>query len=141
MKDAQFQLVQLKQIEKDNYKTVEQLKNQLSRLKSDNKNLTELKEKEKAINDAWEKLSDLQSKQTEIGNRIYEYQKMFDFFESMDEFYYHSMVPIVSSITTKQINEQILVKAQSILNNIENWSYAFKLKYKLQSSSEIINQQ
>ena len=40
----------------------------------------ELKEKEKSINDAWEKLSDLQSKQTEIGNRMNEYENMFDYF-------------------------------------------------------------
>ena len=62
-------------------------------------------------------------------------------FESMDEFYYHSMVPIVSSITTKQLNEQILVKAQSIHDNIGNWLFAFRMKYKLQLSPEIVNNQ
>ncbi len=142
LKQAKEQLKELKAIEKLNYKKEQQLKAELEKLKLENKDLSELKAKEQEIEYKYEKLTDLYLRQSPASNRIDQYAQIFTFFDSMDEFYKNSMIPIVTSITTKELDvEEIVVKAQSILENVENWIFAFKQKYNLKSSSEIISYQ
>jgi DNA repair exonuclease SbcCD ATPase subunit len=142
--DLQAKPPQIKTIYKDNPELEASLQNkqrelqqktqQLNELQTKLSSLQSLQNKQSEIETTYRQIDELKKKMSVYRTEIEDTTKLLLFFDEMDKFISSQMFPVVSQYSISKLSEQTKIKANNIIENLNNWIFAFENKFKIKGN-------
>lgn len=110
-------------------KQISTLESEMNKLKSENAKLQDLKAKENEIKKTYLEVDNLKKQMSEHRTEIEQTTKLLHFYDKLDSFLATEMFPVVSQFTISRLSDQTKIKGENIIENLNNWIFAFTNKY------------
>jgi hypothetical protein len=107
------------------------LTNNLRNMESELQRLKTLENRQKEIDTTYKQIDELKKKMSVYRTEIEDTTKLLLFFDEMDKFISSKMFPVVSQYSISRLSDQTKIKANNIIENLNNWVFAFENKFNI----------